>query len=63
MDSHSADQKLQLAETLLKEAAEVLRRHWFSEDGSYNNDDVIDVNERIDAYFRGDEPLKVNGND
>lgn len=56
----TCEEKLKLAEALLLEAGNVLRNHWFSEDGSYNNEDVIDINERIDAYFRGDEPLKVS---
>lgn len=38
---------------LLREASEVLRGHWFGFNGEdeYNNDDVIDLNERIDALL------------
>jgi hypothetical protein len=55
------ERNLANAETLLKDACKELNNHQFSADGSYNNDDVIDLIERIDAYFRGDEPLKVGG--
>lgn len=46
---------------LLLKCREELQHYWFSGDyGSYNNEGVINLCEEIDAYFRGDEPLKVS---
>lgn len=57
-----SNRRIEDAEALLKEAHEQLSEHMFGGDyGSYNNDGVIVVMEKIDAYFRGDEPLKVGG--
>ena len=60
---HDLEARLAAAEKLLNEACDELHNHWFSADGSYNNEDVINLTEKIDAYFRGDEPLKVASSD
>jgi len=50
------ERALKEARTLLAEAKEVLGRYWFhgTDDGeSYNNDDVIEIDNRIEAFLKG----------
>ena len=38
---------------LLRKAKKVLDKHWFSDDGGHNHEDVIEMSEEIDEFFGG----------
>lgn len=42
-------EQLAQARKLLIQSSDMLGNYWF--DGSYNNDDVIELNKRVDAYL------------
>jgi len=46
---------------LLKEAKEILDRYWFSDLGQTNNDDVINMCEKIKEFLGSEKMSKLNG--
>ena len=41
-----------IARSTIEKVLEVLSDHWFSDDGEYNNDDVIEVEKEISEEIK-----------
>lgn len=44
--------RILIEEKLLEDVIGVMRIYWFSEDGEYNNDDIMDVTKELEEAIK-----------